>query len=334
MSRRLENYEENIYKEIRRNYDKAVRSGVSANRAAQNANYRRASAKAVATRRMAANQKRIRKGKLPRTSWANGNTSGNNSNANSTGATHNNNGTRRRNRNRKQISWRANVKPPAPVAAPLPMVNCPRCSTRLQPPAGAPIFACPCGQQMYAPKPLPPPPPPLPVATPDPGHIKTVIENYVKRSEDLRKEVLSAKAVVERDESYLESELRRYDSNEVVLSSRPVFKSTGTRMKSETEAKLAQSYRELHDSREKLIALFKNYRSLLIEFYKYKEIYAPTNAKMSAGLPQMIKIINHLQEQITDYESKQATLSQRYREKMQSSSALLERSKEECTIAG
>ena len=71
MSRRLENYEENIYKEIRRNYDKAVRSGVSANRAARNANYLRSTAKAVATRRMMANQKRIRKGKLPRTSWAN-----------------------------------------------------------------------------------------------------------------------------------------------------------------------------------------------------------------------------------------------------------------------
>jgi hypothetical protein len=164
--------------------------------------------------------------------------------------------------------------------------------------------------------------------------VKRTIEDYVKRGEAIRKEILSAKAVVEHDESYLESELRKYDSNEVVLSSRPVFKSTGTRMKSETEAKLAQSYRELHDSRQNLIRLITNYRFLLIDHYKYKEIYAPTNATMSVGLPKLLSIIKYLEEQIDEYQSKQATLSQRYREKMQSSSALLERSKEECTIAG
>ena len=187
---------------------------------------------------------------------------------------------------------------------------------------------------MYAPKPLPPPPPPLPVATPDPAHVKKTIEDYVKRGEEMRKELLSTKTIVERDESNLESDLRKYDSNEVVFSSRPVFKSTGTRMKSETEAKLAQSYRQLHDSRQNLIRLLTNYRFLVIEHYKYKEIYAPTNAKMSVGLPKLLSIIKHLEEQADEYQSKQAKLSQRYNEKMQSSSALLERSKEECTISG
>jgi hypothetical protein len=350
MSRSLLDYEQNIFAEIRRNYDKAVRSGTPTNRAARNANYRRKTVKTVAARRMSANQKRIRKGKLPRTSWSNsntngntnGNTSGNNSNANSTDATRNNNGSGTRNRrksltkNTKRISWRANVKPPAssPAPAPLPMVNCPRCKTRLQPPAGAPIFACPCGQQMYAPKPLPPPAPPLPVATPDPEHVKHTIENYVKRGEELRKEVMSTKSIVERDESFLESELRKYNSGELVLSSKPVFKSTGTRIRSEEEAKLAKSYRELYDSRQKLIEIITNYRSLVIEHYKYKEIYAPTNATMSVGLPKSLSIIKFLEEQITEYQSKQSHLYQKYCEKTQTSSALLERSKEECTISG
>jgi hypothetical protein len=351
MSKSLENYEAEVYAEIKRNYDKAVRSGTPASRAARNANYRRSTAKTVATRRMSANQKRIRKGKLPRTSWSNsntngntnGNTSGNNSNANSTGATRNNNGNGNRNRrksltkNTKRISWRANVKPPAPAPAPLPMMNCTRCSTRLQPPSGAPIFACPCGQQMYAPKPLPPPPPPpppVPVATPDPEQVKSTIENYVKRGEEMRKEIMRNKSIVERDESYLESELRKYNSNEVVLSSKPVFKSTGTRMRSEEEAKLAKAYRELYDSRQKLIELIINYRSLIIEHYKYKEIYAPTNATMSVGLPKMLSISKFLEEQITEYQSKQSHLYKKYCEKTQTSSALLERSKEECTISG
>lgn len=48
--------------------------------------------------------------------------------------------------------------PRLPVPAPSVIVACPRCQTHLQPPVGAPIFACPCGQQMR------PPPPQVPYA--------------------------------------------------------------------------------------------------------------------------------------------------------------------------
>jgi hypothetical protein len=69
MSKRLENYEKNIYDKIQRNYNKAVRSGKSVSRATRNANTRRSAVKVVAATRKSINDRRISQGKLPQMSW-------------------------------------------------------------------------------------------------------------------------------------------------------------------------------------------------------------------------------------------------------------------------
>jgi len=69
MSKRLENYEKNIYDKIQRNYNKAVRSGKSVARATRNANTRRSAVKVVAATRKSINDRRISQGKLPQMSW-------------------------------------------------------------------------------------------------------------------------------------------------------------------------------------------------------------------------------------------------------------------------
>jgi len=51
----LENYEAEVYAEIKNNYNRAVRSGTPRNKAARNANYRRTTAKVVAARRKSKN---------------------------------------------------------------------------------------------------------------------------------------------------------------------------------------------------------------------------------------------------------------------------------------